>query len=64
MLEADQEFDCPYCGQVNTARLDLTGGKRQVFVTDCAVCCRPIKVKAELDEEGEVSLDIQREDGE
>jgi len=62
MLESDQEFNCPYCGEVNSLRLDPTGGKRQVLVTDCEVCCRPIKITAELDAEGEATLDAKQED--
>ena len=64
MPESELEFDCPYCGETNSLRLDLTGGKRQVFVTDCGVCCRPIKVTAEIGAEDEVTLDVKQEDEE
>lgn len=32
---------CAECGEANETLLDLTGGYRQEYVEDCAVCCRP-----------------------
>lgn len=49
----DFEFTCPYCGVSLTLRLDRTGGRKQAFVYDCEVCCRPIHLKFVL-QEGEV----------
>ena len=61
MLENDQEFNCPYCGEVISLRVDQTGGSRQFFVTDCEVCCRPIEIELEFDAEGYVNLIAKRE---
>ncbi len=57
----DCEFNCPYCMSVNSVRVDKTGGSRQFFVTDCEVCCRPIEIEAEVDEEGYVNFTAKRE---
>ena len=62
MLESDKKFECPYCGEANTLKLDLSAGKRQVLVTDCEVCCKPIKVTAEIDIAGGVLIDARQED--
>lgn len=62
MLEAEQKFDCPYCGEPNSVRLDLSAGKRQVLVTDCEVCCKSIRITAELNDAGAASLDVKQED--
>jgi hypothetical protein len=35
---------CPYCGEVQRLEIDLSEGLPQEFVSDCAVCCRPIEV--------------------
>jgi hypothetical protein len=35
---------CPYCGEVQRFEIDLSEGLPQEFVSDCAVCCRPIEV--------------------
>ncbi|MGY2682056.1 CPXCG motif-containing cysteine-rich protein [Pseudomonas tolaasii] len=40
MLETDS-YDCPYCGELAEAVLDLSGGD-QSYIEDCPVCCRPI----------------------
>lgn len=61
MLESDQEFNCPYCAELITVRVDKTGGSRQFFITDCEVCCRPIQIEAQLDDEGAVYLVAKRE---
>ena len=62
MFEPDQEFSCPYCGETNSLSVDPGGGKKQVLITDCEVCCHPIKVTVELDAGGEVTLDVKQED--
>jgi hypothetical protein len=54
MVEVD--IDCPYCGESVSLAIDETGGRAQVFIEDCAVCCGPIEVTARYDgEEFEVS---------
>jgi len=54
MIEVD--IDCPYCGEPVSLAIDETGGRTQVYVEDCGVCCQPIEVTARYDgEEFEVS---------
>ncbi len=60
MLESDQELNCPYCGEVISLRVDPTGGRRQFFVTDCEVCCRPIDVEIEVESDGYIQLTAKR----
>ena len=60
-LESDQKFNCPYCGEVITVRVDQTGGGRQFFITDCEVCCRPIQVEVDVDTDGYINLVAKRE---
>ena len=60
MLENDQEFNCPYCGEVISLRVDQTGGSRQFFVTDCEVCCRPIEIEIDIESDGYVNLVAKR----
>ncbi len=45
VIEEDYLFNCPYCGEEMSARLDPSGGKKQDFVQDCEVCCKPIQIK-------------------
>lgn len=50
MLE-EHYFTCPYCWEQISMLLDLSGGN-QSYVEDCEVCCNPIQITYELDEDG------------
>lgn len=45
MLEEDYNYPCPYCGETLSVRLEAGGGKRQKFIQDCEVCCKPIQIE-------------------
>ncbi|WP_312233388.1 CPXCG motif-containing cysteine-rich protein, partial [Stutzerimonas nitrititolerans] len=47
MLET-QPYQCPYCGEVVEALLDLSGGDQQ-YTEDCSVCCRPVVLDLRTD---------------
>ena len=34
-------YRCAFCGEDNDILIDPSGGRRQTFTEDCAVCCRP-----------------------
>jgi transcription elongation factor Elf1 len=55
----EHEVDCPYCGEPTVITLDERGGRA---VEDCVVCCRPIDVIATVDDHGEASVQIRRQD--
>ena len=59
--ESDELFNCPYCGASSSTRVDQTAGRRQHFVTDCEVCCRPIEVEVDIDADGYVNFIAKRE---
>jgi len=44
---------CPYCGEPLETYVDPGGGSRQSYIEDCAVCCRPIRFEAWLDEDAD-----------
>ena len=54
------EVECPYCGEPTVVTPDEVGGRS---VEDCVVCCRPIDVVASVDEAGEPSVVVRRQDG-
>ncbi len=60
-FEEDCHFDCPYCGESNLARIDLTGGDIQRLVVDCDTCCHPIVIKFERDTDGQVNFSAEKE---
>jgi hypothetical protein len=55
------ELSCPYCGEPLTFVVDETGGKTQVYIEDCAVCCEPIEVRVQVDVE-EFDVQVKRLD--
>jgi hypothetical protein len=52
------ESSCPYCGEPVELAVDESGGRHQVYVEDCPVCCRPWQVVATRSGDGawEVAL--------
>ena len=55
-------FQCPYCGERLETRVDLTAGERE-YIEDCEVCCRPIELAIELEDNGALhAVRVQRID--
>ena len=42
---------CPYCGESLETAVDLSAGSFS-YVEDCQVCCQPIELAGEADEDG------------
>lgn len=49
MLNA-QRITCPWCGERFEALLDGSEGEAD-YTEDCPVCCRPISMHLEIDDE-------------
>lgn len=62
MIENDYEFLCPYCGEALFTRLDLTGGRKQEFIQDCEICCRPILIRIEFEADKVSSFSAEQTD--
>jgi len=55
-------IQCPYCGERLETRVDLTAGERE-YIEDCEVCCRPIELGIELEDNGALrAIRVQRLD--
>jgi hypothetical protein len=54
-------YECAFCGEENEILVDVSGGRRQSFTEDCAVCCRPNLIVLVIDEEGDVELQVTQE---
>ena len=52
MDQNQKSFDCPYCGEVISFLIDFSVPS-QTYIEDCEVCCRPIEVAYELNDEQE-----------
>ena len=44
---------CPYCGEGISLLLD-TSAAGQAYVEDCEVCCQPIEIAFDVDDDGTV----------
>jgi hypothetical protein len=54
-MDDETTYTCPSCGESITIAVDPSAGRRQDYVEDCQVCCRPNMIHLRLDEEGNVS---------
>ena len=42
-------FQCASCGEWNDTSVDESAGRRQSYVEDCQVCCKPNLLRVEYD---------------
>jgi hypothetical protein len=45
---------CPYCGESIDTLVDLSAGAFR-YIEDCQVCCQPIELVGEVDDDGALS---------
>ena len=48
-------IDCPYCGESIELLIDTSVAQQQ-YIEDCQVCCRPITLNVEVDDDGELQV--------
>lgn len=53
-------MSCPYCGEPIEILVDASAGD-QYYIEDCQVCCRPINVSVQVDEQGELAVALRSE---
>ncbi|MGA8619865.1 MAG: CPXCG motif-containing cysteine-rich protein [Candidatus Sulfotelmatobacter sp.] len=49
----DTGFQCAGCGEWNATTVDASAGRRQSYIEDCQVCCRPNVLRIEYDSASE-----------
>ena len=54
-------YECAFCGEENEVLVDPSGGRRQTFTEDCAVCCRPNLITLVIGDDGDVELQATQE---
>lgn len=53
---------CPWCGERFEAVVDASAGDSE-YVEDCPVCCRPITIRLQAGDDGDVQgLQADRDD--
>jgi len=55
------EYPCPWCGEPNETLVDPTGGEKQEYVEDCAVCCRPATITVRIGGGGTPEVSVEQE---
>jgi hypothetical protein len=45
----EARFQCAGCGEWNQTTVDESAGRRQCYVEDCQVCCKPNLLRIEYD---------------
>jgi len=56
-----QSVQCPFCGEQFETLLDLSAGSAR-YIEDCQICCRPIEMSLEVEDEEPPRLNVQRGD--
>lgn len=55
-------LSCPYCWERYETQVDLSAGSCS-YVEDCQVCCQPIQLSCEIDDDGRLlSVKLERMD--
>ncbi len=58
----DLVWTCQYCGVLNTVWLDLTLDRKQDFIEDCRICCRPNRIIITVDKEDNIFIESRPSD--
>lgn len=53
----ERDVSCPFCGETITLLIDASAGA-QAYIEDCRVCCRPMQVTIEADDDEIDSLKV------
>jgi transcription elongation factor Elf1 len=54
----EHSFQCPYCGEEISMVLDASV-RRQTYVEDCEVCCRPIEITYTIEDDSLVEFNAK-----
>ena len=49
LFTLESGFQCASCGEWNVTSVDESAGRRQSYVEDCQVCCKPNVLRVEYD---------------
>jgi transcription elongation factor Elf1 len=57
----DASYVCDSCGEEIVVPVDLSAGARQDYVEDCPVCCHPMRLHVDIDDDGEARIEGEHE---
>jgi len=58
---ADGSYVCDSCGEEIVVPVDVSAGARQDYVEDCPVCCHPMRLRVDIDDDGEARIEGEHE---
>jgi hypothetical protein len=61
MSELEASYVCSACGEEIVVPVDVSAGEEQDYVEDCPVCCRPNRLRIEVDRDGRVRVQAEAE---
>lgn len=53
---AEASYVCDSCGEEIVVPVDVSAGARQDYVEDCPVCCHPMRLHVDIDDDGEARI--------
>jgi transcription elongation factor Elf1 len=57
----EASYVCDSCGEEIVVPVDLSAGARQDYVEDCPVCCHPMRLHVDIDDDGEARIEGEHE---
>jgi Cysteine-rich CPXCG len=57
------QVECPFCGEPGSVEIEPTDFEpgEHVLVQDCEVCCRPWTVRVQMDPNGTITVNAERD---
>ena len=59
-LLEEVSLSCPYCGEYFTTVVD-TSVESQSYIEDCQVCCSPIIIDVQIEDDSELIINTRQE---
>jgi hypothetical protein len=54
-------YVCDSCGEEIVVPVDISAGAHQDYVEDCPVCCHPMRLHVDIDDDGEARIEGEHE---
>ena len=59
--DLEATYICDSCGEEIVVPVDVSAGSRQDYVEDCPVCCNPMVLHVDIDDDGGAHVEGERE---
>lgn len=59
--DGEATYVCDSCGEEIVVPVDISAGASQDYVEDCPVCCHPMRLRVDIDPDGEARIHGEHE---